>query len=291
MAGFLSKREELLQLIPYLQCHKCRNVPGPNGIQKNRYSCIQASHTLCEEHKNGCPCGSFVGNSPSPVIAKLLQNLPWMCQYYMNGCREISMNVEELGHHHGKCIYRPVFCPNIQCQVRNVTVLFKDVIDHLDGVFHTIGTIDYQLVIGKALVTKKSLATLGASQVQNVKHWHPGKITSSCGALFFTFEAIRNNTLYSCIVFYGSAEEAMKYSYTSSVTSDRGEKFTFSGPVFTLDTEFEAIIASGSLLTIGIDAVNRSLNGEKQLEVVITIRNLKEEAKDDDVESGVSDGE
>ena len=228
-----------------------------------------------------------------------LQLLPNCCKiylgcantYYMNGCREISMNVEELGHHHGKCIYRPVFCPNIQCQVRNVTVLFKDVIDHLDGVFHTIGTIDYQLVIGKALVTKKSLATLGASQVQNVKHWHPGKITSSCGALFFTFEAIRNNTLYSCIVFYGSAEEAMKYSYTSSVTSDRGEKFTFSGPVFTLDTEFEAIIASGSLLTIGIDAVNRSLNGEKQLEVVITIRNLKEEAKDDDVESGVSDGE
>ena len=291
MAGFLSKREELLQFIPYLQCYKCKNVPGPNGIQKNRYSCIQASHTLCEEHKNGCPCGSFVGNSPSPVIAKLLQNLPWMCQYYMNGCREISMNVEELGHHHGKCIYRPVFCPNIQCQVRNVTVLFKDVIDHLGGVFHTIGPINYQLVVGKALVTKKFTATLGVCQLQNGKYWNPEKITSSCGAVFFIFGTIDNNTLYSWIAFYGSADEAMKYSYTSSVTSNRGEKFTFSGPVFTIDTGFEAIIASGSLLTIGVDAVTRSLNDEKQLEVVITIRNLKEEAKDDDVESGVSDGE
>ena len=291
MAGFLSKREELLQFIPYLQCYKCKNVPGPNGIQKNRYSCIQASHTLCEEHKNGCPCGSFVGNSPSPVIAKLLQNLPWMCQYYMNGCSEISMNVEELGHHHGKCIYRPVFCPNIQCQVQNVNVLFKDVIDHLGGVYHTDRITDDQLVFGKALVTKKSTGTFGAEALQNGKYWKPGKITSSCGALFFTFGTIENNTLYSWIVFFGSSNEAMNYSYTSSVTSNRGEKFVFSGPVATVDSRFEDVIASGSLLSIGIDAVKRSLNLEKQLEVEITIRNLKEEAKDDDVESGVSDGE
>ena len=54
---------------------------------------------------------------------------------------------------------------------------------------------------------------------------------------------------------------------------------------------FEDVIASGSLLTIGIDAVKRSLSEEKILEVEVTIRNLKEEAKDDDVESGVSDGE
>ena len=42
---------------------------------------------------------------------------------------------------------------------------------------------------------------------------------------------------------------------------------------------------------IGIDAVKRSLNEDKQLEFEITIRNLKEEAKDENIESGVSDGE
>ena len=65
----------------------------------------------------------------------------------------------------------------------------------------------------------------------------------------------------------------------------------FRGPVSTVDRSFDDIIASGSLLMIGIDVVNRSLNEEKQLEFEITIRNLKEEAKDDDMESGVSDGE
>ena len=38
------------------------------------------------------------------------------------------------------------------------------------------------------------------------------------------------------------------------------------------------IIASGSLLTIGINAAKRSLNEEKHLEFKVTILNLKEEA-------------
>ena len=42
---------------------------------------------------------------------------------------------------------------------------------------------------------------------------------------------------------------------------------------------------------MGTSAVERILNDKNQLEVEITIRNLKEEAKDDDMESGVSDGE
>ena len=51
MAGFLSKSKELLRLIPDLQCLECKNVPGPNENQANRYSCTNASHVLCEEHK------------------------------------------------------------------------------------------------------------------------------------------------------------------------------------------------------------------------------------------------
>ena len=70
-----------------------------------------------------------------------------------------------------------------------------------------------------------------------------------------------------------------------------GEKFIYVGPVHTLDKNYEDIVNSGSLLGIAIDAVKRSLNEDKQLEFQITIRNLKEEAKGDNMESGVSDGE
>ena len=90
------------------------------------------------------------------------------------------MNVEELDHRSGKCIYRLVFCPKMQCQRKNGKVLlFNDVIDHL-GIFYKHEIIDCQLVIGKALVTEKSTATLG---VKNCI-WNPSKITR---AIFFTF--------------------------------------------------------------------------------------------------------
>ena len=127
--------------------------------------------------------------------------------------------------------------------------------------------------------------------MENGTYWYPGKITSSCGASFFSLAKVANNTIYSCIVLVGSIDQARNYSYTCAVTSNVGEKFVFSGPVPTVDRSFDDIIASGSLLMMRIDVVNRSLNEEKQLELEITIRNLKEEAKDDDMESGVSDGE
>ena len=70
MAIALSKREEILRLISELQCHGCKNVPRPT--QKDRYSCINSAHTLCEEHIAKCPCGSLVGKSSSSVMDKQL---------------------------------------------------------------------------------------------------------------------------------------------------------------------------------------------------------------------------
>jgi len=75
------------------------------------------------------------------------------------------------------------------------------------------------------------------------------------------------------------------------VTNKDGEKFLYTGKIHTLDEEKEDTIESGSFLRIEKYAFKRSLDEEKKLHVEITIRNLKEEAKDDDEESGVSDGE
>ena len=287
MAGSLSKLEELLGLIPELLCHNCKSVPGPNGKQKNRYSCINAAHTLCEDHKTECPCGSKVVKSPSRVIAKLLQNLPWMCQNYKTGCRESKMNMEDLDHHQGKCIYRQVFCPYIRCN-KEEKVFFKDVMDHLKTL-HKLKVLEYKMVVGK--VNTFNVRLNNSNDLHSDIFWTPSKVTTSCGAVFFQVGKTIAKTLYFWIIFLGSSDEARKYSCTCSVTSKIGEKFNFNGPVHTLDKEFMDIIDSGSLLMIGLNAAQRSLNDRKQLEVEVTIRNLKEEAKDDDLESGVSDGE
>ena len=59
----------------------------------------------------------------------------------------------------------------------------------------------------------------------------------------------------------------------------------------TIDEGANDIITSGSLLSIGINVAKRLMAEKKKLEIEIIIRNLKEEAKDDDMESCVSEGE
>ena len=287
MAVFLSKCKQLQKLMPELQCHKCSNVPGPNWKQKNRYSCIDSSHTLCEKHKTRCPCGSLVGKSPSPVIAKLLKNLPWMCQNYKNGCREIKMNVVDLKHHQRKCLYRKVFCP-AQITGKRGKVLFKDVLVHLKKCLK--GPI-YEEKMSNEEVNKFSLSIDTGLELENKDSWAPTKMTSTCGDVFFTFEYVKNETLYVWICLLESSDEAKKFSITYSMKNKFGENFIYTGPVHTLEKNYESIITSGSLLGIGIDAARRSLNEKRQLEFEITIRNLKEEVKDEYVESGVSDNE
>ena len=282
MAVFLSKCEAFLTLIPDLQCHFCQNVPGPNN--NNRYSCIDAAHTLCEDHKTKCPCGSWVGKSPSPLIAKLLQNLPWVCQNYKNGCRESKIDVKDLDHHEGKCIYRQVFCPRVHCKEKKV--LFKNVNDHL------------KICLKEPIyeeendgANKFSVWIDSYTELKNKDFWAPSKMTSTCGAVFFISVYVKNDTLYVWVCLLGSSDAAKSFSCKYSMKNEIGEKFTYTGPVHTVDKKCEDIVTSGSLLGIGIDAARRSRNKEKQLEFEITIKNLKEEAKDEDMESGLSDGE
>jgi len=289
MAGYqgLSKSKELLRLIPDLQCHDCKSVPGPNENQKNRYSCVNGSHILCEEHKAKCPCGSKVGTTPSPFIAKVLQDLPWMCENYKTGCQEIKMNVEDLEHHQRKCIYRKVFCPFPGQHCQSHKILFKDVVEHLKashkGFFEM-----------ASKENRYRWYAVGDKPLENCWTWVPGKITTSCGATFFTCAKIVNDTFHHWVIFLGSSDEAENYSSSISIETKIGKqfnKFNFTGAVHTIDEGAGDIIASGSLLSIGLNAAKRLLNGKKRLEFEITIRNLKEEAKDDDVESVISDEE
>ena len=133
MANYRAKCQELLRFMTDLQCYKCKDVPGPNENEKNRYSCLDSSHTLCEKDKLECPCGSVVGKNPSPLAAKLLEGLPWMCQNYKRGCREIKMEIGELEIHQRNCIFRLINCPRLGCfnKSRKIELLFKDLTKHL----------------------------------------------------------------------------------------------------------------------------------------------------------------
>ena len=107
MAAILAKYELLEKLKPDLQCYKCKDLPGPHRDQRKRYSCIDASHLLCEKDKAKCPCGSFVGTNPSTIIDKLLEGFPYkMCDNYAAGCCVIEMSTGDFQRHQRYCPFR-----------------------------------------------------------------------------------------------------------------------------------------------------------------------------------------
>ena len=186
-------------------------------------------------------------------------------------------------------IYRKVFCPTLENNCQSNKILFKDVIEHMEtshkGEFFDLGKTN---VAGLHFHTPKTGLKTGTII------WKTTKFTSTCGATFFAAATTVKDSVCLWVTFFGSSDEAENYSCSISMETKIGkkiQKFNYIGTVHTIDEGSDDIIASGLLLNVGINAAITSLNEEKQLKFEITIRNLKEEAKDDDVESGVSDGD
>ena len=181
------RKEDLLKVIQNFQCFKCKKVPGP-GDQSNRYLCKKSSHILCEKHKksrkriwhilkNKCPCGSRMNENPSQSIAKKLQNLPWMCQNYKWGCLEVKVDAKNLETHHGKCIFRRVFCPFEDYYDRK-KVCFKDIFDHVN----TAHKDDWYELNGDSNKWTESINIEGGLKDDDC--WPPSKMTNTNGDVF-----------------------------------------------------------------------------------------------------------
>lgn len=280
MANYRAKCQELLSFIPDLQCHKCKDVPRPN--KKNRYSCVDSSHMLCEKDKFKCPCGSLVGKNPSPIIAKLLKDLPWMCQNYKKGCREMKQNINELEFHQRMCIFRKVYCPNLACHKESRVIMFKDVMKHLND-SHVNGWEIKPMLKGQKNIWMASLVSQSNFELMN--RWTPGKMTSTSGDVFFFEAKMSIDSIHCWVNFLGSSDDAKNFKVNFSVDKSGNfcETFTYNGPVHTLETEQSDIIDGQICLTINRNAIRRLAEKSKCLNVKITIRNVNAKLEDEDL--------
>ena len=106
-------------------------------------------------------------------------------------------------------------------------------------------------------------------------------------AIFFLAIQKQCETLQFRIYMAGSAFEAKHYLYTLSIMDKTSEqKFVFQGKVFTLDKDDPV---KGSVFMMGIESVEEICDEKSKFDVNITIRNLKQEAMDEDESSGLSD--
>ena len=108
-----------------------------------------------------------------------------------------------------------------------------------------------------------------------------------------TFYLVGKETQYRDFVcfwiyFLGSPQQVKNYAYTLSITGKTGDKFTYYGHVKPLDEGCNDIIAKPEVFVIHHSLLSSLRDENNKLPIEVTIHALKEEAKDDDMESGVS---
>ena len=280
------KNESLLEnTIESVQCFKCKAVPGLATEKQNRYSCVNESHQLCEKCKTVCACGSAVGKRPNPTTKHILKNLPAFCPHYNTGCRQIFVQPEGLDDHQQGCIFRQVFCPRYDC---NEKVMFKNVIDHLKQVHKS-------KKYGVAIENKYTCMLGTSVLIENEAAWNEAflfqqgiKIGSDVD--FFLVGKIIHKIAHFWLYVMASPLEAKRYAYTLSVTGKDGNKFiAFNDYAKPLDEGQDEIIENQLVFMIGTEAIKKIRNENQKLAVEVTIRDLKEGAKDVKEESGVED--
>ena len=288
---FDCKRKMLESVIETLQCYNCQAVPGFKEEQRNRYNCNENSHQLCEKCAISvvgryyfCMCGSAVSRSPNPVVHQILKGLPVFCPHYKRGSREVFGKAENLEEHLMDCIFRPVYCPSLGCKELNP---FKDITDHLIST-HSIDSPKHSVKLSLTEVSHSFfLLTNGVSSGKLLAYWFR-KFEFNETILYLVGKNVKG-ILYFWVYIHGSHFEAQNYAYTLSVEGKNGNKYSYYDQVKPLDWPAADIISFPFALMIGIEVAKKIRNEDQKWKIEVTIHALKEEAKDEDIESGVED--
>lgn len=210
----------------------------------------------------------------------LRDTLPIPCKNALNGC-EVALFKEDLNGHEELCIFRNIICANLKCNEKPV---FKDYIDH----FNANHVIDGDDLNGQEdCKVFKADFTMKEAEVGHARRF------AKFGRNFFDFgflyakEPCHERILRRWLLFQGSPSEAKNFVYESSLSSPDGCKIITVGQVVSLDEQH----FKKTKFKIFADIAESFAQENGFLNFTMKIRNLKEEAKDDDDESGVSDVE
>jgi hypothetical protein len=197
------------------------------------------------------------------------------------------LTLESLHYHEVDCQFRVIFCPVLTCNACSDVpkIIFKNLEDHLTE-HHTDTPTDTSYTERTFTVTEEDLASTA-----NIC-WGP-QLTKLVlnNAQFFRGMAKEKDHFYIWIYYYGSKEEAENYQCTIKVYGGAGEEYNYIGPPRSLDESKDQIIREGNTLLLCVSQVKRLLVDKNCLQCSVKVSCPKDEAKDEDVESGISDNE
>lgn len=272
---FQMKSEILRNLMTELLCHNCKNAPIPYANGSNRYQCTEHGQYLCEDCKNKSICST--SSKPSPIVAKLLDDLPWFCCNFVNGCKEVMWE-KYLKEHQQNCPFRVVPCPQISCKKK---IIFKDAKDHVNY---------------NCIEPPKGLNYFW-DESYNVR---VEKVPFFCRSVnvgsdfLLTSFCVRPNEqdprFFLWVYFYGPSCQVKNYIVEISSEGSRDEpEILLRFPAFGIGEDPMVIWKTHPELSISEDVMKR-LAGEKgTFKLSVNVKNMKEEAKDEDNDSGCTD--
>ena len=295
-------------------CTNCKSSLSQKGFEKPRwYRCKENHHLFCQDCAGRHGSHSRYGNdwkcpgqdregyvtkpdTPKPcksyiymkaghcqVIEALLNSdkMQVKCKNLDRGCQE-TLDKEKWDSHLAECIYRLVKCPSNDCFH---SLAFQELLEHMT---------QNNRCVGESYTTMffKSAWSL-TSPYQRPK---PLKIEIDGKVFFFvsTSSTSYDGPKLFWMQFLGTPIEAKNYSYTLEFKSETSPTDTlfFNGQPFSIDGTSGGNYFGVEKNYFGKKFVFVDPKDESKIQkfrVEIKIRNLKEEVKDDNVESGVSD--
>ena len=239
-----------------------------------------ANHHYCYGNGNYIKCNNYYIvelEKSHTQLQTLRTHLPAFCSNKDKGCQEILMK-EEMISHDQECVYRPINCPDLKCTEK---VTYHGLLDHFTEVHKDYISMD-------ALKKKKFLITckIGVN-LKPTELLPPTRITAF-DRTFFEVGIIKDQFMLRWIYILGDPNVAKNFSYTVRVKKENIE-MSFSRKVQSLSEHYNDITGTYQAFVMPVATVKELLDDTNNIVFEYKIRNLKEEAKDEDVESGISD--
>jgi len=289
MASFLEDINKTVAKIRNdLICQICKGYTRPG--KKQWYRCLRM-HQICQDCvRKNCSCGHPISLEHCKMTEEWLnvKDMKFNCVNTKNGCQETHFEYA-LEDHESECIYRVVPCPYEMDEDCEGIVIFQNLIQHIIDVH--IADADPQNLPSKGL-SKKIFEIFGGDNEVFLTKFSLNNQT------FLLAEFKRDEILYFWLWMLGSPMEAKHFSYTLTFFGQSSE-LSFKGKVASIDESFETLSEAGKYFSIPKNQFCAQFLGDDDddededdiYEYSLEIKNLKEEVKDDNYESGISDNE
>ena len=281
-----------------LVCKICNTHPKAG---KYRWYQCKAQHRICQDCKeigerNTCQCELKILKNHCSMTEQLLKadDMRFKCANLSRGCVKAA-DEKSMVSHEKDCIYRLVACPHVACKSDTELVPFLDLMEHLSSETRYSSSHFYekeydlrQGEISMNLCMKKGKYENGGFFCNFHKICYDNKVF-----LFAQNQEYGKETMNFWVQLVGSEYEAKHYYYTLKLQgNDPNANISVTSQVIGIDEPYKSFIKSGKCFGIRFEYFKKMFVDENlNYKFTIGIRNMKEEAKDDNMESGISDND